>query len=340
MDRKLNCRLEKLADMLCDGPAKAKSHADIEIAKQAMEEASGWINATEVQGVAVGTKLFGASDTGKPCITVYVNKKIPLDDVDNPIPSSFTFSTGEVVDLDVEEVGELEAQSRFTRRVRPIFSGLSIAHHDRLPGTLGLIVRSKHSPYRYYAMSCAHVIAPYPISVSEEVYQPYKPESRDEFESYHIGSFHKSIPLNFSSSGYPNSYDVALAELSNETTFSVNVPYIGALRGVSGRISQNMFVKVIGMVSGRSAGQVLKPNFRARLNYYDAQGVKQTAGFQNVVLCTRYSEAGDSGAAVLNASDKLVGMHIGGSNSHSIFCRIIPALNLFGVWPVTDTEPM
>ena len=268
-----------------------------------------------------------------------MNKKKSLNDVINPITSSFSFSTGEVVDIDVEEIGELEAQSRFSRRVRPIFSGLSIAHSDRTPGTLGLVVKSKRSPYRHYVMSCAHVISPYLTSTSKDVFQPQVPTNNDELDRFLIGASHRSIPINFSSEGFPNSYDVAIAELNSNTTFSVNLPYIGMLKGVSGRITKNMFVKVIGMMSGRSAGQVLHPNFRARLNYYDAQGSRQTAGFQHVVLCTRYGMAGDSGAAVLNATNKLVGMHIGGSHTHSVFCRIIPPLNLFGVWPITDTGP-
>ncbi len=337
MDKKLKHRLNRLADMLCDGASSVVSKSDSRIADEAMISAGKWLNSSDIQGVGVATKVSDNDDSGKPCITIYVNHKKPLDEVSSPIPSNFEFSNGEVVDFDIEEIGELEAQNSFKEYIRPVFSGLSVAHHDRPAGTLGLIVRSKLPPYRHFAMSCAHVIAPYRQSHESHVYQPYKPNEAEQSLRARIGKFVAAIPLNYSPQGYPNYYDVALAELSGNTPYSTKIPYVGVLKGVSARISQNMLVKAVGMVSGRTAGQVINPNFRARLNYYDAQGNKKTAGFQRVVLCTRYSVAGDSGAAILNSKDKLVGMHIGGSSSHSVFCRIIPALNQFGVWPITES---
>ncbi|MFY0669892.1 MAG: transglycosylase SLT domain-containing protein [Alteromonas stellipolaris] len=337
MDKKIKNRLNRLADMLCDGASGVNSKGDSKTADEAMISTAEWLNTSDIQGVGVATKVSGNEDTGKPCITIYVNRKKPLDEVSTPIPNSFKFSNGEVVYFDVEEIGELEAQSSFKEHIRPVFSGLSVAHHDRPAGTLGLIVRSKLPPYRHFVMSCAHVIAPYRQSNEYQVYQPCKPNDSEQSLRARIGKFVAAIPLNYSPQGYPNYYDVALAELSENTPYSTKIPYVGVLKGVSARISQNMLIKAIGMVSGRTSGQVINPNFRARINYYDAQGNRKTAGFQRVVLCTQYGEAGDSGAAILNSKDKLVGMHIGGSSSHSVFCRIIPALNQFGVWPITES---
>lgn len=336
MNRLVNRRLNKLADILCNGERGVRKKQEATEAEHVKKEAAAWLNSADIQGVAVDTKKTNHEDTGEPCITIYVNQKRPLSDVSSQIPETLSLPTGERISLDVEEVGELEAHTSFSQRLRPIFSGVSIAHHDRQPGTLGLIVRSKQPPHRHYAMSCAHVIAPFPESHSNTIYQPSKPENGAQ-KQFNIGEYVRGIPIDFSAHEFTNQIDAAIAALNDSAAFTPIIPYIGPLKGVSARINNNTFVKVVGMVSGRTAGQVLNNNYRARINYYDARGNKLSAGFQRVVLCTSYAKPGDSGAAVLNSSDKLIGIHLGGSSSHSVFCRAVPALNYFDVWPLVQT---
>lgn len=336
MDASSRRRYGKLVDAMCEGEAASVRPNEKHLAKHAFEQADDWLNQDCVQGVCVGTKHSQYQDTGRPCITVYVDKKRPNEKTKRPIPQTFKFSSGETVELDVEEIGELVAHNSVERK-RPIHPGLNVSHHDRHPGTLGFIVQSKQVPKRIFLMSCAHVLAPYHSSTTDAVYQPGRFNGNRDTDQ--IGSFSMAIPIKYSETGFPNIADIALAEVEGFDGVNPAIPYFGIPKGVSGKIVKDMLVKAHGMASGRVAGTVINSDFRARLTYYDNQGNKVYAGFQQVVLCTRYGDEGDSGAAILNSSNQLIGLHIGGSNTSSIFCRIIPAMNYFGVWPVTAPTP-
>jgi hypothetical protein len=58
-------------------------------------------------------------------------------------------------------------------------------------------------------------------------------------------------------------------------------------------------------------------------------------GFRDQVLCTRYSDEGDSGAAILNMANRVVGLHVAGTPSASIFNRITHVLRLLDLDLVT-----
>jgi len=63
-------------------------------------------------------------------------------------------------------------------------------------------------------------------------------------------------------------------------------------------------------------------------------------GYVDQVLCTRYSEGGDSGSLVLEeATDKAVGLHFAGSLNGSIFSPISVVLKMLGAdLVVTDPQ--
>jgi hypothetical protein len=62
-----------------------------------------------------------------------------------------------------------------------------------------------------------------------------------------------------------------------------------------------------------------------------AGGVVKRFGFRDVVLCNSFTAGGDSGAAVLNMRERIVGLHFAGSVSSSIFCRIGNVLELLAI---------
>ena len=53
-----------------------------------------------------------------------------------------------------------------------------------------------------------------------------------------------------------------------------------------------------------------------------AGGGTAKMGFGDHVLCTKYASEGDSGALVLNRGRRALGLHIGGSECTSVFCKI------------------
>ena len=67
----------------------------------------------------------------------------------------------------------------------------------------------------------------------------------------------------------------------------------------------------------------------------DPDGRTTVIGFQGVAYVGTVNDGGDSGSAVFNSSDKVVGLHFAGSSSTSIFNRIGHVLDALGVELVT-----
>jgi hypothetical protein len=109
--------------------------------------------------------------------------------------------------------------------------------------------------------------------------------------------------------------DVALAEPSSR--FDPHIPHLGAPEGINVRLVEGMTVSIY---SARS-GAVRKGSIRTasdglrRLRCSNGQ-VREYLG---LVFCSSYSMDGDSGAAVLDRNNSLLGIHVGGNQSDSWF---------------------
>ena len=77
-----------------------------------------------------------------------------------------------------------------------------------------------------------------------------------------------------------------------------------------------------GRTTGYRLGVVLDTDFKYQVDWPNPAGGFARVGFSDQVLCTRYAAEGDSGAAVLNRrQDRVVGLHVGGSEHSSFFAR-------------------
>ncbi|WP_102796204.1 trypsin-like serine protease [Bowmanella denitrificans] len=335
MNRSTRKKLNKVTRMLCEGKdAKGLTSRDRQQAAHLQHGHAAWLEQANVQGLAVDTKKVAFQDTGQPCIQVYVDKKRPVHELSEPIPQKLQLEDGSEVPLDVQEIGQLQLHNQLELPQRPVFAGLSVASIHRYPGTIGLIVQSINTPGDKYILSCAHVLSPFSDQQDKRVLQPAPQDFSQAEHDFTVADYVASIPLYFSTSGYPNRFDAALAKLRPGVDVLAELPYIGALNGVSAQIRHQAMVRMVGKVSGFSSGTVLNNNFYARLPYYNGNGQKFQAGFRELVLCSRYAQPGDSGAAIVGPGGRLLGIHMAGSNSHSVFCRILPVLQYFQVSPL------
>ena len=79
-------------------------------------------------------------------------------------------------------------------------------------------------------------------------------------------------------------------------------------------------------------------HFRFVLSY-EEEGAGQV-GYLDQVMCTRYSDEGDSGSLILQqGSRKAVGLHFAGADGGSVFNPIGDVLTALGVSLVTKTTP-
>jgi len=72
------------------------------------------------------------------------------------------------------------------------------------------------------------------------------------------------------------------------------------------------------------------------LNYKKPGGGSGRVGLQDLVLCTRFTDGGDSGSAVLDMNKRIVGLHFAGSPSSSIFNKINNVLTQLDIDVVTS----
>jgi hypothetical protein len=108
-------------------------------------------------------------------------------------------------------------------------------------------------------------------------------------------------------------------------------PNIGEARGVSDRILRRMRVKKIGRSSDFTTGQVFDARARIQIPLNRDVGSRVKAGFSDIVLCTSFTQRGDSGAAVLSDSNDVIGLVMAGSHKVTAVCRIMPIFKTLGL---------
>ena len=145
------------------------------------------------------------------------------------------------------------------------------------------------------------------------------------------------MPFQFSASGYLNLVDAAIAKVKSAKTVTSAIRLIGVPKGVNRTVQRDMQVQKTGRTTDYTIGIVKDINYRTDLSYKKPGGGKGRVGFRDRVLCTRFTAGGDSGSAVLNMKNEVVGLHFAGSDSSSIFNRIGHVLDALLIDVVTVT---
>jgi hypothetical protein len=110
---------------------------------------------------------------------------------------------------------------------------------------------------------------------------------------------------------------------------------IGVPTGISQRVQRNMQVQKTGRTTDYTIGMIKDINYRTSLRYKKPGGGRGRVGFRDQVLCTRFTAGGDSGSAVLNMKQQIVGLHFAGSDSSSVFNRIGHVLSALNISVIT-----
>ena len=280
-----------------------------------------WTQGAGIQGIGIGERMCrGEIIRDELALRVYVEKKKPKAKVKNLVPA--TLSVPEIGDVttDVVEIGRVEPEV-FTGRVRPAMPGCGVGHPRVTVGTFGCLVRKKGRK-RVYILSNSHVLANQGVAKKgDPTLQPGKFDgglvSKDV-----IGRLDDWVPFTFSATGYPNLVDAAISRVPKSVVTDV-IRIIGVPpSGVSRRVRRGMRVQKVGRTTDYTTGVVLDVHYRLALRYEKPGGGKGRVGLKDQVLCTRYTQGGDSGSAVLNSRKRIVGLHFAGSPSSSIFNRI------------------
>lgn len=314
--------LLRALNILTDEAPKAVPQVFVAEAEAMHEDSRSWVQGENIQGLGLGPKISGGQELDEMVLKVYVDRKLPKAKCQNLVPQRLQVPGVESEVLtDVEEIGVVELEMDTTRS-RPAMPGSGVGHPLVTVGTFGCLVRKRGTQEPLFILSNSHILANSGVAqVGDEILQP---AFRDDGEAPDdvIGTLSEWIDFEFTDTGYPNLVDAAIAEVERANVTSIFRQLNLVPGGTSDTVRKGMQVRKVGRTTDLTYGEIKDIYYRVPLSYRRANGMFGRAGFRDQVLCTRYTDGGDSGSAVLNSNDQLVGLHFAGSASASIFTPI------------------
>ena len=333
---------------------------DLEQCRTALKsQGAGLLARANVVATGVGYKISGGQVTDELSIICSVVQKKEASSLrpEDMIPQSVGG-----VPTDVIETGEIVAFQDPKGRFRPAPGGVSLGHFDITAGTLGCLVRKNG---QLHILSNNHVIAnSNNARTGDAILQP-GPFDGGRDPQDRIATLAEFVPINFqggggdgggdgggggdddggcfgcaggSSSGggtggwaagtqaADNLVDAAIARPLEDSAVENTILDIGSISGTAvGTLG--MALKKSGRTTEFTTGSVIQIDVTVDVSY----GGGLIARFTDQLMAGAMSEGGDSGSAVLNDSNNLVGLLFAGSSTTTIINRIenvFSALNL------------
>jgi len=262
-------------------------------------------------GVGIGEKVTSGKRTGELCIKVLVAKKYPKGTVrpGDRIPASI-----DGIPTDIEAVGyprKFIVENR--QRHRPVPGGVSgspslQAAGYSYGGTLGVVVASKTSPQKLYALSNNHVLADENrVAIAASIVQPATLDGGKNADQ--VAELSNYVPLKFDNKR--NWMDAAIAQFG--VAVSKTILGIGPLTS-TGRPSLNLLVRKSGRTTGLTEGVVRI----VRFDVFDVEYDQGMVRIDDVMVIENvagpFSKPGDSGSAIVDTQGRLIGLLFGGSD--------------------------
>lgn len=298
------------------------------LVEEAVALAQVWTGNPTIQGFGIAYRRTAGSPTRELALKVYVDRKLPLDTLPVPAPRSVQIPwSRKQIPVDVESIGKIHLQQGLSGIVRPAVPGCAIATPGTTSGSLGCLVRDPVENGALYLLSAAHVIADNGLGpMGLPVLQPGDKVGGDQT----VGQLVRWGAFQFTQDTFPNLFDAAVA-IVNPSLVAPEIYKIGRPIGFRTVIPQNLQVQKCGAATEWTASEVLDSDFYCFFHYRQRNGTFARAGFRKQVLCRKFSDKGDSGAAVLDMQKRAVGLIIGGADGGTVFSPILPILQRLGV---------
>jgi hypothetical protein len=295
-------------------------------AQMAMANLREILASPNVVGLGIAQKVRAGRTLSSLALTFYVQKKRTLGRLapNTAVPSWISSALSvPAVRTDVVELGgPVLLESMGPRLIQP---GHSISHINGGAGTAGAVVSVGVTRG---VLSNSHVLA---LSgrarLGDKILYPAEQDGgrdpRDVIAT--LSSFCEFVM----GGTFVNTVDCAVARIMPAYTGELlpNIAGVGIPSGIT-TAERGMEIMKFGRTSGLTRGVVRDTNFRFTMDYPGLGSV----GFLDQVLCTRYSQPGDSGSLVLEAStNRAVGLHFSGAPTGSVFCPIGEVLSALRV---------
>lgn len=281
-----------------------------------------FLQKANVVGLGLGYKVTKGFDSNNLCIKVFVVKKFSKDElrVTDLIPIRYKGMLTDVVE------GGIITASSFTNKIRPVYGGYSIGPvKGSLGGTMGCVVKDKK--YKYI-LGNAHVIASGGnIPLATSIIQPALADKGSAPEDT-VGTLSKYIKLNYK--GGANYVDGAIAKIIDEHKVSSSLAIVGNIHGVSiGKLKEK--VQKVGRTTELMKGEIVALGVTATVQF--SMG---TCLFKDIIVTSKISESGDSGAILLDDETYALGICFAESDSYSYANPIRTVLSMLNVTIVKD----
>jgi hypothetical protein len=296
---------------------------------RARRQCRRWLTDSNIIGLGVGPRLANGQETGELALRVHVRTKKARSRLgDKRIPPALRLpglTRPVLVDVIESEIPAAE--------LALAGDGLKLRGSTK-SGTIGCVMRRENSP-DLFAVTCFHVLNGKKQDVVEWTEFPPDPDPPNPALGQLAFMSHLLAGGNF-----PNKSDIALVRLG-PGAMDPTVRGLGTITGIrTSPLIPGERVRLCGLgtseLSTTSSG-VCQGEVRAvgvlRLVDYGPLGV---FGFRNLVSCTHFTRKRDSGAAVLDDDNRLVGIHMAGTsaqagNAESLFQPISAVITEFSV---------
>lgn len=307
-----------------------------------------------VIATGVGYKTTEGKKTSTLSIVCSVTKKLTAPQLSG---KDLVPPTLDGIPTDVVETGPIRALS-YTGRYRPAPGGVSIGHMNITAGTLGCLVKKDG---KKHILSNNHVLADSNNGQPGDYILQPGPYDGGEFPGDRIAKLEEFVPISFLEPEPPggcgtaralasllnfgakvigsktrlqsvtirqaeNLVDAAIALPIEEKDVSDEILDIGKIKGVN-EGAVGMAVKKTGRTTEFTTGEILQVDVTVDVQYE----LGKIARFADQLMAGAMSEGGDSGSAVLDTDNNLVGLLFAGSDTTTIFNRIQNVFSALGV---------
>ncbi len=270
-----------------------------------------------VEGVGVGFKETNGRLTDEIVFRVYVREKLPTDAVppEQRIPAEIRGIPTDVLTLSRDQPQD------DTEKYRPLKGGIQIGNGSGSVGTLGCLAK-RNDEEDWVVVSNHHVLMAGDKSLSDDIDagQP------DYCACCCCGCNEIGKVLNAAIGGL---VDCAIASINADITKVHEIVEIGAVAGSAEAVVGDV-VRKRGRTTGLTEGEVIDVNYpttsTAGHSFTDQLRIAPAAGFE------RWSNSGDSGSAVVNEDNQVVGIHWGGSEGRGTVCKIANVMSAMNIY--------
>ena len=311
------------------------------------------LDRANVVAAGVGYKITGDQKTSTLSIVCSVSKKVAASQLSS---TDLVPATLDGMPTDVIETGVIRALQSPTEKYRPAPGGVSIGHRDITAGTLGCLLKKDG---RSVILSNNHVLAnSNAAEIGDPILQP-GPHDGGRYPEDHIADLEQFVPINIigTPSDCPtatgiasflngiarllgssvqlqaidqqateNLVDAAIARPLNPEDVKDEILQIGTIQGaIEGELG--MAIKKSGRTTGLTTGEIQQVDVTVNVQY----GEGKIARFTDQLMGGAMSQGGDSGSAVLDESNHLVGLLFAGSDTSTIMNRIQNVFSTLGV---------